>query len=108
MIVTTTESVTLVQRWNAPASGSFAPPSHVIDSQGNAWRVYAASLADGRYELRTTLGDDHDPQTRTFTFPDPRDDDPTDTRPHSRACGIRPHPHGSQCAVDCPTCREDT
>lgn len=25
--------------------------------------------------------------------------------PHSRACGIWPHPHGSQCARDCPTCR---
>lgn len=24
--------------------------------------------------------------------------------PHSRACGIRSHPHGGQCAVDCPTC----
>lgn len=24
--------------------------------------------------------------------------------PHSRACGIRPHEHGSSCAPDCPTC----
>ena len=24
--------------------------------------------------------------------------------PHSRACGIHPHPHGSQCSTDCPTC----
>lgn len=27
-----------------------------------------------------------------------------DRRPHSRACGIRQHPHGPQCARDCPTC----
>ena len=27
-----------------------------------------------------------------------------DRRPHSRACGIRPHEHGSACARDCPTC----
>lgn len=26
--------------------------------------------------------------------------------PHSRACGIRPHPHGPLCARDCPTCIE--
>ena len=25
-------------------------------------------------------------------------------RPHSRACGLYPHPHGAQCASDCPTC----
>lgn len=24
--------------------------------------------------------------------------------PHSRACGIHPHDHGSGCAMDCPTC----
>lgn len=28
-----------------------------------------------------------------------------DERPHSRACGIRQHPHGTACAKDCPTCR---
>lgn len=27
-----------------------------------------------------------------------------DCRPHSRACGIQRHPHGPQCARDCPTC----
>ena len=28
-----------------------------------------------------------------------------DPRPHSRACGIQPHPHGPlRCAGDCPTC----
>ena len=29
---------------------------------------------------------------------------PPDRRPHSRACGIHPHAHGSFCARDCPTC----
>lgn len=24
--------------------------------------------------------------------------------PHSRACGISKHDHGSECASDCPTC----
>lgn len=24
--------------------------------------------------------------------------------PHSRACGIRPHPHGTYCHSNCPTC----
>lgn len=24
--------------------------------------------------------------------------------PHSRSCGITPHPHGSRCGKDCPTC----
>lgn len=24
--------------------------------------------------------------------------------PHSRACGIRPHPHGTWCNANCPTC----
>lgn len=24
--------------------------------------------------------------------------------PHSRACGISPHPHGSMCHSNCPTC----
>lgn len=28
-----------------------------------------------------------------------------DGRPHSRACGWRQHPHGPDCAGDCPTCR---
>lgn len=28
----------------------------------------------------------------------------SDKRPHSRACGIRLHPHGRLCARDCPTC----
>jgi hypothetical protein len=28
-----------------------------------------------------------------------------DNRPHSRACGLLLHPHGPECAVDCPTCR---
>lgn len=27
-----------------------------------------------------------------------------DTRPHSRACGWRGHPHGSACSTNCPTC----
>lgn len=27
-----------------------------------------------------------------------------DRRPHSRACGIREHRHGPNCAIDCPTC----
>jgi hypothetical protein len=27
-----------------------------------------------------------------------------DNRPHSRACGIRKHDHGIECAPDCPTC----
>lgn len=29
-----------------------------------------------------------------------------DRRPHSRACGPRPHVHGPYCARDCPTCQE--
>lgn len=33
-------------------------------------------------------------------MPEPR----VDRRPHSRACGIAAHPHGEQCAKDCPTC----
>lgn len=28
----------------------------------------------------------------------------SDTRPHSRACGIIPHEHGRQCHRNCPTC----
>ena len=28
----------------------------------------------------------------------------TDRRPHSRACGFRPHEHGTSCSPDCPTC----
>jgi hypothetical protein len=28
----------------------------------------------------------------------------TDTRPHSRACGIHRHPHGNECSENCPTC----
>lgn len=31
------------------------------------------------------------------------DTDP-DRRPHSRACGIHPHPHGYSCHPNCPTC----
>jgi hypothetical protein len=27
-----------------------------------------------------------------------------DKRPHSRACGIRPHDHGPECHGNCPTC----
>lgn len=27
-----------------------------------------------------------------------------DNRPHSRACGIHPHPHGAACHRNCPTC----
>lgn len=27
-----------------------------------------------------------------------------DRRPHSRACGWRPHPHGTECHTNCPTC----
>lgn len=34
----------------------------------------------------------------------PLEGDDKDLRPHSRACGIRQHDHGTQCAVDCPTC----
>lgn len=30
--------------------------------------------------------------------------DPRNPGPHSRACGIRPHPHGSECHSNCPTC----
>lgn len=30
-----------------------------------------------------------------------------DNRPHSRACGIQRHDHGSDCAPDCPTCHPD-
>jgi hypothetical protein len=29
----------------------------------------------------------------------------TDERPHSRACGIRPHEHGPECSTNCPTCQ---
>jgi len=29
---------------------------------------------------------------------------PIDTRPHSRACGVTTHPHGSACSDNCPTC----
>lgn len=28
-------------------------------------------------------------------------------RPHSRACGMWHHEHGSACASDCPSCYED-
>lgn len=28
-----------------------------------------------------------------------------DRRPHSRACGWNPHPHGTQCSTNCPTCQ---
>lgn len=28
----------------------------------------------------------------------------TDHRPHSRACGMHAHPHGTQCHRNCPTC----
>lgn len=27
-----------------------------------------------------------------------------DDRPHSRACGMSRHDHGSACSADCPTC----
>lgn len=27
-----------------------------------------------------------------------------DRLPHSRACGIRPHPHGRSCSSNCQTC----
>jgi hypothetical protein len=27
-----------------------------------------------------------------------------DNRPHSRACGIHQHPHGTMCSNNCPTC----
>lgn len=27
-----------------------------------------------------------------------------DRRPHSRACGWTPHPHGTRCSTNCPTC----
>lgn len=30
--------------------------------------------------------------------------DQRETGPHSRECGIRPHPHGVMCSNDCPTC----
>lgn len=29
-----------------------------------------------------------------------------DERPHSQACGWWNHPHGADCATDCPTCRK--
>jgi hypothetical protein len=32
--------------------------------------------------------------------PDPEPGKP----PHSRACGMQEHPHGTACAMDCPTC----
>jgi hypothetical protein len=35
-----------------------------------------------------------------YDLPDMR----LDQRPHSRACGIRNHPHGPECSPDCPTC----
>lgn len=28
----------------------------------------------------------------------------TDERPHSRACGVTPHEHGTGCHANCPTC----
>lgn len=28
-----------------------------------------------------------------------------DERPHSRACGMRSHPHGPECSENCPTCQ---
>lgn len=27
-----------------------------------------------------------------------------DQRPHSRACGVKPHEHGLECHPNCPTC----
>lgn len=27
-----------------------------------------------------------------------------DQRPHSRACGVKPHAHGSACSTNCQTC----
>ena len=30
--------------------------------------------------------------------------DGADDGPHSRACGPTPHPHGSSCHTNCPTC----
>lgn len=44
---------------------------------------YFAVKATTNYEEVMTLGDD---------------------RPHSRACGVNPHPHGPQCHPNCPTC----
>lgn len=29
---------------------------------------------------------------------------PVDARPHSRACGITKHDHGTDCHTNCPTC----
>ena len=34
----------------------------------------------------------------------PADDDARDL-PHSRACGIGDHEHGTGCSTNCPTCR---
>lgn len=28
-----------------------------------------------------------------------------DERPHSRACGMHPHDHGTACSTNCPTCQ---
>jgi hypothetical protein len=35
---------------------------------------------------------------------EPKKEPEEDERPHSRACGFHPHPHGMQCSKDCPTC----
>lgn len=32
---------------------------------------------------------------------------PDNGLPHSRACGITAHPHGTTCASDCPTCGDE-
>jgi len=36
------------------------------------------------------------------SFPEPEVGE--DARPHSRACGVEAHPHGSKCHSNCPTC----
>ena len=72
------------------------------DTEHRGWLLYGpgktANLVDdhipGVIQLRDRVGCPH-------CNPMP----PIAGGPHSRSCGIIPHPHGITCRADCPTCQ---
>lgn len=56
------------------------------------------------YQKGVEAGKNRTDEVPNISVPQVRPEPVKDERPHSRACGIKRHEHGTECSENCPTC----
>lgn len=83
--------------------GDAAPVASYVDGPllGLATTAELVSELAARVEVAETIGEDWPGYKTVDGHPE---GEKVEVGPHSRACGIRKHEHGSECHSNCPTC----